>query len=183
MNIRAFTLIETVIVIALASIMLVAISFLIGNFYRSTSQEQGVGQATRAASAAIRDMETLIGSAAAVVQNQTISGTMYSTATTTAVVAIPSIDSSGNVISNTYDYAVFYLSGSTLYRILAPNASSARKGSTKMLAANVTALTFTYDSTDYTLITTVTTDLQTQTTIRGTVITAHQKEKIYLRNN
>ncbi len=177
-----FTLIETVIVIALGVIMLAAIILLIFNFNNISVYEATSAKSSGSASTLMRELESLTFPADAVLQTHTFSGATYTSSGTTLVLEIPSIDSSGNAISNTYDYAAFYSVGTNAYRLLEKNALSTRAPGTKLLSSTVSALTFSYDSADFTTTSVVTTDIQTQASVKQMVLSDHLHEQIRLRN-
>lgn len=179
---KAFTLLETVIIIAISSIVLLAIGLLIFMFTKGSSYEQAALQSSNAASAVIREAQALITPAHAVVASRVFSGTTYTTSATVLILEIPSYDSSGNSIANTYDYAVFYTSGTNLYRILEANAASRRVSGTKKLSSTLQSLTFTYNNGDYSQATAVTIDIQTQAQVKQDVASDHRHEQITLRN-
>jgi len=179
---HGFTLIETVIVIAISVSMLGALSMLIYSFNTSTSYEQTAALSAESARAVIREAEALTLVADHVLQSHTFSSTTYTSSSTALVLEIPSVDSSGATVTNAYDYAVFYMNGARLYRTLAANVASARVSGTKKLSDTVSSLTFSYNSADFTLVNTVAIDVQTSVQSRGNVSVDHRREQLYLRN-
>ncbi len=178
-----FTLLELVIIIALAVGVTVAIGTLIYMFSKISSYEKATSQSSGSASALIREVESLVVPAHAVVQTHAFTSTTTSSSSRILVLEIPSIDSSGVVITNTYDYAVFYTSGTNAYRLLQANALSRRVSGTKQLSSAVSSLTFTYDSGTYSAVSTVTVDIQTQAQVRQDTAVDHRSESIVLRNH
>lgn len=179
---RAFTLIETVIVIALSITMMIALGLLIFTFNKISSYEQASSASSGSASAVMREIESLVVPAHAVLQTHTFSGSTRTSSSTALVLEVPSYDSSGNVIANTYDYAAFYVTGTNAYRLLEANASSKRVSGTKQLSSTVSALTFTYSSSDFTKVSTTTVDVRTQAQVKQDIFTDHRREQIRLRN-
>lgn len=179
---RGFTLIETVIVIAFSVSMVVALTLLIYNFNKSSTYEQISLQSYSSASAVIREIEALTVPANAVLATHTFSSATYTSTPTSLVLEIPSIDSSGNIIASTHDYAAFYLVGTNMYRLLEANALSKRVSGTKKLSSTVSALTFTYGSPDFTTASTTTVDVQTRAQVKQDILSDHQREQIRLRN-
>ncbi|MDE1919226.1 MAG: type II secretion system protein [Patescibacteria group bacterium] len=179
---RAFTLLETMIVIALAAGMMTTLGFLIYNFNGTSAYEQTLSQSSGSASAVLREVESLVLPADAVLQTHTFSSTTYTSTSTSIVLEIPSIDSSGNVISSTYDYAAFYTSGTNAYRLLQANASSKRASGTKLLSSSVKTLTFSYNNTDFTKVSSTTVDIQTQAQVKQNTVSDHRREQMRLRN-
>lgn len=179
---RAFTLVETIVVIALSVTMMTVLGFLFFMFNNILSYEQASSQSSGSASAVIREMESLIFPANAVLQMHVFSGATYTSSSTVLVLEIPSIDSSGNIIANTYDYAAFYSVGTNTYRLLETNGSSARVSGTKQLSSTISALTFSYGNSDFTQVSTTTIDVQTQAQVKQNILSDHRREQIRLRN-
>lgn len=181
---RAFTLLETVIVIALSAAMMVALSALIYNFNEASAYEEASAASSGSANNLMREIESLVAPADAVVQMHEFepSGVTYTSSSNVLVLEIPSVDSSGNVIANTYDYAAFYVVGTNAYRILEANAMSSRISGTKQLSSTVSSLTFSYNNTDFTAVNTITADVQTLAQVKQNTLTDHLNEQIRLRN-
>lgn len=179
---RGFTLVETVIVIAISVCMMLALGFLIYNLNETEAYQQTAAQSSGSASAIMREMESLALPADAVLQSYAFSSATYMSSSTALVLEIPSIDSSGNVTANTYDYAAFYVVGTNVYRLIETNALSARVSGTKQLSSAASALTFTYDNIDFTKVNVVTVDVQTQAHMKQNVLSDHRHEQIWLRN-
>ncbi|MCX6786415.1 MAG: hypothetical protein NTU85_01170 [Candidatus Kaiserbacteria bacterium] len=177
-----FTLVETLIVIALSVGMLIVLCMLIRSFNTSYSYEQGAAISAESARSVMRETESLTLVADHVLQSHTFSTTTYTSSSTVLVLEIPSIDSSGAIISSTYDYAVFYSNGTHAYRILAANAASKRVSGTKQLSDTISSLTFSYNNTNFTLVNTITVDVQTLMQLRGQSSIDHRSEQLYLRN-
>ncbi len=179
---RAFTLIETIVVVALSAIMMIVLGALIYNFNMTTAYEQASAQSSGSANGFMRELESLTLPADAVLQTHDFSDGTVTSSSTVLVLEIPSIDSSGNVIANTYDYAEFYVTGTDAYRRLEANALSSRVSGTKLLSSTVSALTFTYNNTDFTQVNVVTADLETQAQVQQDILADHLHEQIRLRN-
>jgi prepilin-type N-terminal cleavage/methylation domain-containing protein len=177
-----FTLIETVIVVAISVSMMTALGILVYTFNKISTYEQAAVQSSGSASAMMREIESLALPARAVLQTHAFSGQTYTSSSAVLVLEIPSIDGSGNVVASTYDYAAFYVTGTNAYRLLEANASSARASNTKQLSSTVSALTFTYNDADFTAVHTVTIDVQTQAQVKQDILTDHRREQIRLRN-
>lgn len=179
---HAFTLIETLIVIALGVSIMITFGLLIYNFNISVTYEQAFIQSSGSANAVLRGVELLVLPADAVLQMHEFSDGTATSSLTTLVLEIPSIDNSGNVLVNTYDYAKFYSIGTNVYLHLEANSLSSRISGTKQLGSDVNALTFTYNSSDFTQVNVVTVDVQTRTTVKQEIISDHLLEQIRLRN-
>lgn len=183
MKYRAFTLIETMIVIAFGVCMMTALGVLIYNFNTISTYQKTFSQSSNSASALMREIEALIIPAKSVLQTHTFSSATYSSSSTVLVLEIPSVDNSGNVIANTYDYAVFYTTGADAYRVLEANAFSSRVSGIKKLSSTVSALIFTYNDVNFTNVHTVTADVQTEAQAKQETLSDHRREQIRLRNH
>lgn len=179
---RAFTLVETIVVIALGVTMMIALGLLIFTFNKISLYEKASSASSGSASAVMREIESLTFPARAILQTHTFSGSTRTSSSTALVLEVPSYDSSGNVIANTYDYAAFYSVGTNAYRLLEANASSKRASGTKQLSSTISALSFTYGSSDFTQVSTTTVDVQTQVQVKQDILTDHRREQIRLRN-
>lgn len=70
------------------------------------------------------------------------SHTPYTTTSNCAVLKVPSIDASGNVIASHYDYITYKLQGSDLYRIVQKDSLSSRLTENRVVAHYCSALWF-----------------------------------------
>jgi prepilin-type N-terminal cleavage/methylation domain-containing protein len=174
-----FTLIELLVVIVMiAALMLVLVNLFLGQnkIYRTQTAELNV---TSSARSALDDIDFFVRSADVVAA----SNGGYSTGAQILVLQIPSINAQSQIITATFDYVVFYLTGTDFFRQIFANAASTRPSGTKLLGRNVTGLAFTYNNMNYALVTEVTTDMtiQESATYQDRAITISSKSK--LRNN
>lgn len=78
----------------------------------------------------------------------TADGTTYTSGTTTVVLRLLAIDSSGNTLDNKFDDIIFYATSSnpiSLYKRITPDAASARKGTHPLLNNAVEGFSITYN--------------------------------------
>ena len=181
-NSYGFTIIETLIVIALSASMMGALSLLIYSFNSSYSYGQLSSISAMSIRSVMNEVELLTLSASNVLQSHTFQSTTYTSSSNVLVLEIPSIDSYGNIISNTYDYAVFYVDGTYAYRILEANTTSKRITGTKQLSDTISSLVFSYNNSDFTLVDTVTVDVQTTVHYKEQTSVDNRHEQMYLRN-
>ena len=179
-----FTMIETVIVIAIGASVIIAIALLVYNFNKISAYNTISARSSGSATAIMREIESLVLPANAVLQTHTFPNASYTSTADSLVLEIPSIDISGNIIASTYDYAAFYIVGTTnLYRVLQPNALSARVSGTKLLSSTLSSLTITYNDMDFTKVSVATVDIQTQANAKKDILTDRRREQIRLRNH
>ncbi len=178
---RAFSLIETMIVVAIGTSMFIILGFLLTRFNGSIAYEQASSQSSGSASVFMKEVESLAFPADAILQSHTFASGTYASATTTLVLEIPAIDSSGNVIANTYDYAAFYATSTDAYRLLEADALSARTSGTKLLSSPVSSLSFTYGNSDFTKVGSTPVDIHTRAVVKQNVLVDHRHDIIRLR--
>lgn len=180
---RGFTLVESLIVVALSVSVMVIIALLIYSFNKSSGYGQMFAQSSGSATAILREVGSLALPADAVLGEHAFASATYTSTSSSLVLEIPSIDNFGRVISNTYDYAAFYVVGTTTaYRLLEADPLSSRDSGIKQLSSTVNTLSFSYNDADFTKVNTVTVDVQTQALVRQEVISDHRREQIRLRN-
>jgi type II secretory pathway pseudopilin PulG len=164
---KGFTIVEIVVVMALIIAIMVGMFALFTSHNKIYNYETALIKATGSARTAMNEISTYALQSYRVVASQTINGTAYTSGANTVIFQIPAFDASGNAISNTYDYAAFSLSGTTLTEDLQAAASSSRKTVTKAVSKSVSALAITYDSATWTSVKKVTVDLTTSENYRG----------------
>ncbi|MFA6519319.1 MAG: type II secretion system protein [Candidatus Paceibacterota bacterium] len=179
---RGFTLIETVVVIAISVIALAALVNLFLIFNTTYGNQQAFMAAAGSAGGTMNALEAAIMPADHVLTSHNFSGTTYSSNASTLVLSLPAVNSSGNIITGTEDYIVFYASSANLYRLIQAGAGSSRVSGLKQLSTTLSALSFTYDDADFTKVTNVTVDIVTQAQFKQETVQGHLNEQIYLRN-
>jgi hypothetical protein len=179
---KAFTLIETVIIIAITTMMMLAIVTLYINFNSLYTYQQTFVATTRAAGGAVNAIGAVTLPADQVLVSHAFYSGTISSGMTALALELPSIDSSGNILVGKHDYIGFYLTGTDLYQRIEADTTSARTSSTKRVAALVNALSFTYDNVDFTKVTNVAVDIVTQLNTKNGPVQTHLHEQFYLRN-
>ncbi|MDP2651800.1 MAG: hypothetical protein Q8O94_01555, partial [bacterium] len=170
------------IVIALSVLALGALTnlFLIFN---SIYGYQQISMATAGSSAAAMNaFEAAVLPAEEVLASHDFSGTTYSSEATTLVLQLPAVDSSGNIIPNAKDYVAFYTSSTNLYRLVQASAGSMRVSGRTQLSTTLSSLSFTYDDSDFTNVTNIIADIQTQAQFKEETVQSNLHEQLYLRN-
>lgn len=147
---NGFTLPELITTVAMVAIMGgLLIGIMVNNtglFYQQTSK---VSQGVDANDALVR-VRSEIKEAQAVAVGYPVGSPTYTSGSNQLVLRLTSIDSSGNIITATYDYAVFAVSEERLTYQFFPDTAggSIRKGANEILAKNVSSVLFEYyDST------------------------------------
>ncbi len=141
---RGFTLFELLIAMGIgiiASTLLLTIMVNSAGLFYTESSKLQEGLNSNDALARVRES---IKQSNAVVASYTSGGTTYTSSATQIVLKAPSIDSSGNIISNTFDYTVFFLNQTKLRYKLFPDATSSRKSQDRIFSTSVDNLTLKY---------------------------------------
>lgn len=178
-----FTLIETIVAIAIMTIVLAALLLLLTNFYKVFHVQQSTARVAGSATIAGNELQAKITQATQIVVSSTISSTLYTTDSDTLVLQLPSINGSGAIIASTYDYAVFYISSGALYLRVQPNGASSRPTIYKQLSDSISTTSFTYNNGDVTQATKVDIDIMMQLTAGKTTTIHRLKQTLYLRNH
>lgn len=137
------TLVELLITLGVAilvgGLLLTIMVNTLGLFYKESS--------TRTQGLSINDALSKIRSAikeSSTVATSFTSGATYTSSVTQLVLKITSLDLSGNLITNTFDYFVFFLDGSNLRFKTFPDVLSSRKAQDQIFSTNVKNLQFKY---------------------------------------
>ncbi len=181
-NKQGFTLIETVVVVAIFIILSLALSNLYVNYYQSYYSQQAIIKVASSCSAAANEMQNAALQADQIVASHTFSGIVYSSGQNVLVLEIPSIDSSGNIVSGKYDYMVFYATGTLLYKLVQADAASSRMSGQKQLSSTLSTITFVYNNGDLSQADKIDIDINMQAVAGRQTIPYHIHQEIYLRN-
>jgi type II secretory pathway pseudopilin PulG len=179
---RGFSGIETlVVVLVMLMLFMLLIQFYIS--YRASfsvlSANYDVGVT---AGVVISETTEAIRLADKVIASRTISGTAYTTGANTLILELPSIDNSGNILIGKVDYLLFYITGSNIYKVIDPDASSSRKAGVTQLSGTATSFILSYDNGTASLAKRIEVDVQTSKTANNKTETAHLHDQVYLRN-
>lgn len=177
-----FTLLEIVIIVGVSTLIVLALIPLYSGYIRTYSYTTAVGDTAGSAAATANELQKWVLQSNRIVTNTTISGTLYTTSSTTLALELPSIDSSGAIIASAYDYVVFYSSGTKLYRLLSSNAGSSRVSGTKTLSTTLSSLTFTYNNASPTSADAITVVMHMVGSASHQTAAYELIQKLYLRN-
>lgn len=179
---KGFSLVETIIVLALVVIVLYVLVSMFLGYSKTYSYIEAGFEVSGSAATAVEDISSAVRQSSGVLSSRTFSGTNYTTNSTTLVLEVPTVNSSGSIVSSTYDYILFYRSGTDLYRVIDANGSSARTSGTKKLSNVVQSITFTYDAVTVTDATKVSIDLETAKAVKEQSYNQRVRNQVYLRN-
>lgn len=178
-----FTLIEVTLTLGLLIIILVGFLSLYEGYDRVYASEQALVAIAGSARSAVGEFQTLAMQAVRVVPTIEINGTTYTTDQSTLILELPAINSSGDVIAGTFDYAVIYSSGTKAYRLMSANANSARNSGLKQLSDTVLSLTFTTTAATASEKPKAEIHIHTQTKAGRSTHTYQLRQQAYLRNS
>ena len=147
LNEKGYTLFEVLIFAALAGVIGIVLSIVMVNsnqlfITQSNKINQGVG-----INSALSDINEAIRNAAFIATGYPVASPTYTTSASTLVLAIPSIDASGNIISSTYDYYVVTKDSANpkiLRLLMFKDPSSSRSNNNKVLLTDLKVVQFTY---------------------------------------
>ncbi len=179
---RAFTIIEILVVLFIAALCSISVVAIYSNYMGVYAQQQVYIDLAQSTSATVSSVDTFARQADSIVSSYVYSGTTYTTGSTTVVFEVPSINSSGDIISSTYDYVVIYATSTSIYRIISAGSGSSRTTGTVALADNVSNLSLTYDNASLSSATKIDVDVVTQSTVHGQTLQSHLHQQSYLRN-
>src|SRR4051812_12219701 len=103
---RGFSFMELVIVMAISVILMLALVEIYVTFGNSYLYQNAGINISSSAAAFLNEFSDLGFQADAIVASRTVSGTTYTSGSTTVIFELPAINSSGDVVANAYDYAI-----------------------------------------------------------------------------
>ncbi len=185
-------MIELICVMGIMMIIMVMINDIFRVDYDYTVKALARIDNDNGATFAMRRMGELTRGATNVLSSKTINGTLYTTSPTTLVLQMPSLDSSGNVISGCSDYIAIYRHATSTTQIWTDTdinnvtcsaGTSVRVDGKKLLTGNNNTLTFSYNNWHPYNATRISVFLVNQKTVRGTTMTTKTWTSIFLRNH
>lgn len=141
---RGLTLVEVLIAVGIATIVSALLVVIMVNSAGLFYQESSKLTAGLNINDALSKIRSSIKESSAVVSSYTSGLTSYTTGATQIVLKIPSVDSLGNIISDTFDYSIFFLDQTKLRFKLFPDAQSSRKPQDQIFSTSVDSLSFKY---------------------------------------
>lgn len=141
---KGLSLMEILVAMAIATavggLLLVIVLNSTGVYYKESSKlQEGVN--TNDIQASIRES---IKNASAISASYVFGGTTYTSNPTQIVFKVPAIDASNNIISNTFDYFVYFLDTNKLRLKTFPDFQSSRKAQDQIFSTILDSLNFQY---------------------------------------
>jgi len=184
-NNRGITLIETMIGLAISALLVVILSYCLVIVLRLNEAQKTVSALTSSTDRGIYRISSNIQQSSQILSDAVISGTTHTTSSSALVLKIPTVNSSGQIISGSYDTVVYRRNPSDLselQEITDAETGSARFDGTHLIARFVTNLLFRYNNSNYSLASTATVFLKTGTTVRGVLKESANQTTVRLRN-
>lgn len=141
---KGLTLIEVLVAMGIAAIAGALLVVIMVNSAGLSSQQSSNVTEGLNINDALLQLRSSIKQSNAVTTSYTDGSTTYTSGTNQLVLEVASIDSSGNIISNTFDFFVVFLNQNILHFKVFPNASSARKAADRIFSTSVDSLVFQY---------------------------------------
>ena len=179
---KAFTLLEVLIALALFTVMLLALVRFFISYNTSYGFERVLVSTSHSANVLMDEITGAVLPADQVMTTHTFSGITHSSDASTLVVELPSIDNTGAVIAGSYDYIAFYADGVRVYEVIDADAASSRTSRVRLLSDTISGLSFSYDNISFPSVTSVTVDLTTSASYKTQNTESHLREQVYLRN-
>lgn len=182
---RGFTLVETLVVIAIFSIVSVAITGIFrghSDLYRLFDAEARAGTASRM----IADrMLYSIREADMVLASHDFAGIIHASGADELVLRIKTVDAAGNFIPGSFDYLAYYRDSAApekLFEIIDASSGSRRNSGTRQLADVTREVSLTYNTSDFAAVKTVDVKVVAAANFRQTAATSTVRIIGKLRN-
>lgn len=141
---KGLTLIEILVAMGIASTVGILLLVIMVNSAGLSTKESFKVQNGLNINDALSKVRSTIKQASSVAASYTYNSTTYTTSATQLVLKVSSIDSSNNIISDTFDYFVFFLDGKILRFKIFKDSVSFRQSADQIFSTNVSNLTFRY---------------------------------------
>lgn len=141
---NGLTLIEVLIAMGIATVAGVLLLVIIVNSAGLFTQQSSKVQEGLNINDALATLRGDIKQASSVAVSYTSGPTTYISSASQLVLKVSSIDNSGNIIDNTFDFFVLYLDQGSVHLKIFPDATSSRKIADRILATSVDNLRFQY---------------------------------------
>jgi len=184
-NNRGITLIETIIGLTISALLVVILSYCLIIVLRLNEAQKTVSALTSSTDRGIYRISSSIQQSSQILSSAVIFGTTHTTSSSALVLKIPTVNSSGQIISGSYDTVVYRRNPSDLselQEITDAEVGSARFDGTHLIARFVTNLLFRYNNSDYSSASTATVFLKTGTTVRGVLKESANQTTVRPRN-
>lgn len=182
---KGMTLVETMMGIFIGIILIMIVSFGFIIITRLNQTNAVISNLTTSTDRSIYRITSTIQQSNQILSSTVINSTTYTTSSTVLVLKVPSIDSLGQVIVNSYDTVIYRKNpsnSSELQEITDAQINSIRIDGTHIFSRFVTNLLFRYNNTDVTLSQLATVYLKNGNYVRGELKESANQATVRLRN-
>lgn len=144
MKAKGLSLVELLIVIGVMTVVGVLLMVIIVNSAGLFTKESAKLQEGLNINDILVQVRSNIKNAGSIVGSYTSGSTTYTTGTTQLILQLSSLDSSNNIIPNTFDYYVYFLDLTRLRFKTFPDAASVRKAQDQIFSNIIDSLKFQY---------------------------------------
>lgn len=169
-KLRGFSMIETVVVVAVTALLATAVAEMTISLHRFTARESNLSETQRHAILGLEPIRTAALAADKIVASRTILGTAYATGATAVVFSVPTIDAAGNLVANSTDYVAFARDASDQTKLVrATEGAAGSRLATRVdtIIPLVSSLNFRYATTTPASATSFEVTIETAQTILG----------------
>lgn len=182
---KGLSLLETVIYTFIGILIIIVISEIFVNQSNLGQKRTSQSDLEKSAGSGIENIKTAVQGARTVVLSRPFGNIAYTSDEDTLILEIPSVNGSGNIISGSYDYMVFFidpLDSSLLKATTEPATGSARPGNTRIISSSVSTVEFRYNKVNTVDSTALDATIITSKTLGTGVLAAKAHAKVNLRN-
>lgn len=179
------SIVETLVVIAVMTILLLIVNQIYIINYDLVLKQTGRTDNETGAILGTRLTSELSRGAVAVVASRTVNGTAYVTGANVLILKLPSLTSSDDIVSGSFDYVAFARDATATTKIFADverAAGSDRPNGKRLVTAYNRYLAFRYNDPDVTLSDRVSVYMVNQQTVRSVIVTSKAWTSLFMRN-
>ncbi len=176
---------EGMAVLGVMALLLIIISQIFIVSYDIYAKQTAKADNSTSAVLAARTISESARGATEVMDVGTINGTVYTSSDDELVLKLPAVDSSGDILTDSYDYIAFYRDSSDTTKIFSDiesDPSSYRFSGQKLVTAYNEVMSFRYDNPIVSEASRVSIYIRNGQTVRSTSLEAEAWTSIYLRN-
>jgi prepilin-type N-terminal cleavage/methylation domain-containing protein len=184
---KAFSLVELLIAIAMLAVISLILGYVFVSHFKLFNNVKSLVEVSSSNKLVLDELISQIRESGAIASTCSGCGS-FTTGSTTLILQLWPLDSNNipfEPTTNNYDYIIYYrdaVTNTNLIKKIIPDSSSNRNASAKIMASDISNLTFTYNNVDPTLANQITVNVQNSIKITGRTQTTSQQIKAVLRN-
>lgn len=179
---RAFTLLEVLIAIALLALMLTILASFFVSATGTYEYQSAAMRQDREVRIVAQRIEENVREARAVADTHAFGMEARATSDRTLVLELPALDTEGEVIDGYVDHIAFYAQGNIVYEEIDAAPGSARESGRRTLSSVIEELEFSYDSAPASEVRAVIIDVVARALVREKEVQGSITRTLYLRN-